>query len=396
MKVVFASNYLTHHQKPFCDAMNAALPGDFTFVSTMPIEQERLDMGWKNCFDSYELRSYTSEKNKQKAFELLQSADVVILGNAIGIESCISVRMRENKLTFRCSERLYKKGRWRALNPKNWKRNWNENLRYRNKPLYMLCASAYTAADFGLLGAYKKKTYRWGYFPEVKKHDPDELMQKKLSVILNSDEHSGVSILWAGRLVGWKHPDEVVELASILKQKGYSFSIRIIGSGEMESRLKKMIKEKDVSDCIAMLGSMPPEDVRQYMEQANIFLFTSDFNEGWGAVLNEAMNSGCAVVASHAAGSTPFLIKNGHNGMIYRCGDINGLINSVVRLLDDISYSRYLGKNAYITISKDWSAETATNRLIELCKGLLGGNPVDYNDGPCSRAGVIKNNWYKG
>jgi hypothetical protein len=37
---------------------------------------------------------------------------------------------------------------------------------------------------------------------------------------------------------------------------------------------------------------MPPEEVRVHMEQSNIYLFTSDFGEGWGAVLNEAMNSG--------------------------------------------------------------------------------------------------------
>lgn len=51
---------------------------------------------------------------------------------------------------------------------------------------------------------------------------------------------------------------------------------------------------------------MKASEVRSYMEKADIYLFTSDFNEGWGAVLNESMNSGCAVVASHAIGSVPF------------------------------------------------------------------------------------------
>jgi glycosyltransferase involved in cell wall biosynthesis len=61
---------------------------------------------------------------------------------------------------------------------------------------------------------------------------------------------------------------------------------------------------------------MAPEAVRDHMEAADIFLFTSDFNEGWGAVLNESMNSACAVVASHAIGSVPFLLKDGENGFI--------------------------------------------------------------------------------
>ena len=36
--------------------------------------------------------------------------------------------------------------------------------------------------------------------------------------------------------------------------------------------------------------------------------------EGWGAVVNEAMNSGCAVVADHMIGAAPWLIRQGENG----------------------------------------------------------------------------------
>ena len=82
-----------------------------------------------------------------------------------------------------------------------------------------------------------------------------------------------------------------------------------------------MIRSKGVEDCVEMLGAMSPDEVRAYMERADVFLFTSDFNEGWGAVLNESMNSGCAVVASHAIGSVPFLIKDGVNGLIYENGN---------------------------------------------------------------------------
>ena len=46
------------------------------------------------------------------------------------------------------------------------------------------------------------------------------------------------------------------------------------------------------------------------MEQANIFIISSTHEEGWGAVVNEAMNSGCVVIGSHAAGAVPFLIEN--------------------------------------------------------------------------------------
>ena len=61
------------------------------------------------------------------------------------------------------------------------------------------------------------------------------------------------------------------------------------------------------------------------MEKSSIYLFTSNFDEGWGAVLNESMNSACAVISSHAAGATPFLISHNINGLLYTSGDVDEL-----------------------------------------------------------------------
>lgn len=126
------------------------------------------------------------------------------------------------------------------------------------------------------------------------------------------------------------------------------------------------------------------------------FLFTSDFNEGWGAVLNESMNSGCAVVASHAIGSVPFLIKNGVNGLIYQDGNKEHLEMQVCSLLDDEKYRRQIGKKAYETIADMWNAENAAKRLLMLAQGLeqSKGAVSLFDDGPCSKAPIIQNNWF--
>ena len=157
-----------------------------------------------------------------------------------------------------------------------------------------------------------------------------------------------------------------------------------------------MIRDMDVEDCVEMLGAMSPDDVRAHMDQADLFLFTSDFNEGWGAVLNESMNSGCAVVASHAIGSVPFLIKNGKNGLIYENGNQVHFEKQVQMLLDDADYRKKLGINAYQTITSMWNADMAAERLMELCKDLLSGNDATslFSEGPCSKAERITNDWF--
>ena len=108
-----------------------------------------------------------------------------------------------------------------------------------------------------------------------------------------------------------------IEIAKRLVQEGYRFNMNIIGTGVLEKEIEKKIKENRLQKYIHMLGAMNPTQVREYMEKSEIFLFTSDFNEGWGAVLNESLNSGCAVVVSHAVGAAPYLIDDGQNGMLY-------------------------------------------------------------------------------
>ena len=234
------------------------------------------------------------------------------------------------------------------------------------------------------LDSYKGKTYKWGYFPKLNAYNLDELFVKK--------KNSEMKLLWVGRLVGWKHPECAIEIAKMLKDDGYNFKLEIIGTGEMLGNLEELIKSYKLENRVKILGSMSPEKVREKMEQANIFLFTSDFNEGWGAVLNESMNSGCAVVASHAIGSVPFLIEHGQNGLIYKNDSIDDFFIQVKKLMDNKKLCNQLGENAYNTLKEKWNAEIAANRLISLFDSKLKGQEFHINDGPCSKAEPIKQN----
>jgi glycosyltransferase involved in cell wall biosynthesis len=195
-------------------------------------------------------------------------------------------------------------------------------------------------------------------------------------------------ILWCGRFLDWKHPDDALIAVSRLKQENYHFHLTIIGTGEMEDQLKAMTDSLGLTDCVTFTGAIPPEQVRAAMERAGIFLMTSDRKEGWGAVLNEAMNSGCAVVASREAGSTPYLVQDGHNGMIYSAGHTMDLYEKIRFLLEHPTEQQRLGKAAYETIVTTWNADTAAERLIQLLNALKDENDytVLFESGPCSIA----------
>ncbi len=386
MKVTFISNFLNHHQLPLCEAMRSLLGKKFTFVATTPTDPERLSMYEEmNEVYPFVIMSYKSDYLLQKAKKLADESDVVIIGSAP--DFFIEKRLKNRKLTFKYSERLYKKGLNLQNFPKAFISSYIHHGRFQKYPLYMLCASAYTAGDLAIFGNYKGKTFKWGYFPEVKEYDIQQLLNKK------RDE--SIKILWAGRFLKLKHPEIALEVAQKLDNMNFRYQLKMVGAGEEFEKIKKMASDMNLKRPVEFLGVLKHDEVRKYMEEANIFLFTSDFNEGWGAVLNEAMNSGCAVVASHAIGSVPFLLKHGENGLISENGNIDDLCNKVISLERDVELRERLGKNAYFTLKNTWNAEVAANRLLKLSENLLKGYVNEYKDGPCSNAEIIKNNWFK-
>lgn len=384
MKVVFISNYFNHHQEEFSLVMHELTKGQYFFIAMEPISEERLRLGYEDINEKYPwiLKIYKSTAEELKAKRIINEADVVIFGAG---RELIEKRLKENKLTFFYRERLEKqKSKWYKFPVRRIK----FFFRYkRHKQFYLLCASAYTAADFAKSGTFLNKAYKWGYFPSIKRY-------KDIGTLIK--EKKGASILWVGRLIRLKHPEYVLFLAKKLKSENYTFTINIIGDGPDKEWMKEKIQEFGLEEYVHMLGVMSPQEVRKYMEESEIFLFTSDRNEGWGAVLNESMNSGCAVVASHIIGSVPFLVKHEENGMIFEDQNVEDLYLKTKFLLENKTRRQEIGQKAYETIANQWNAENAAERLLNLSTTILEKKTAQfpYTDGPCSKAERIKDNWF--
>lgn len=388
MKVTFFSNFMNHHQLPIAEEfINLGI--DYTFVATEPIEQERITLGYDDMNKKYPfvLTTYDSEENEKKAMALCRESDVIILGSAP--EKYIHERLKYNKITFRYSERYFKKGLWRILDPRLLMNIYNNNVVHRDKKFYLLTASAYAAWDFQVYGAFKNKCYKWGYFPKSLEYNIDKLINDKKN-------NNIIQILWCGRLINWKHPEKALYVAKKLKEDGYKFELKIVGTGKLKNKLEDYINKENLNDCVQLTGAVPASNVRKYMEQANIYLFTSDYNEGWGAVLNESMNSACAVVASHAIGSVPFLINHMKNGIIYKNNSNDDLYSKVKILMNDSKLRNTISYNAYKTINKTWNAKNAVKNFLKLVDFLNKNTTNKLKNEPCSIAEpIFQGNMYK-
>lgn len=383
MKLVFYSPVLNHHQAGVADELYARLGSEYCFVELTNIGDNK---GGVEDFSSrpYLLRAWESDVQYREAMNLGKTAEVCVFAgyDSLPFER---ERMKCGLLSFDMGERLLKRGLLNLLSPRIFSMVIAYHRgRWGSKPLYKLCCSGFTASDCAKLGMFAEKCYKWGYFTPVA-----ECMD------IDQKSTETVSLMWCARLLTWKHPELVLEMAKMLKDKGYDFKIDVFGdeknAGKHEKifpreRLEALIREYGIDDVVSLRGRRPNDEILQEMKSHDIFLFTSDKMEGWGAVANESLANGCVLIASDAVGSSPYLIENGENGFIFESGNAKSLADKVEYLLNHREDIERMKCNAHLLMKQYWNPKQAAINLLKLIENIQKGKCTSIECGPCSIA----------
>lgn len=357
MKITFISNYLTIHQISFCNYLANRDDIDFHFVSSV------FPSGNKSSLSNYEhldyvLRFYEPHL-KEEVFNVVNSSDVVIFGS--GDRSLI--RNFKGLLYF-YSEHPFKKyvGLLRKIHI------YMIYSKFKNS--YLLCSSWLSKPQYNQLHLFRKRTFKFGYFPLVNKIDFEK----------NNNE---LTILWIGRELNWKHPEIVFKLSHYLYRNKINFKFTMIST--YESINKKLIeknKNKPWMKCINFLGPISNEEVINKMKETSVFICSSDRQEGWGAVVNEAMSCKCLCLVSSKIGCSKYLIQDKVNGYIFKS------FRQLKEILTRITNASYkdLQDNAYSSIANLWNADVAAERFVEVSKRILKKDNFDiFESGPMAK-----------
>lgn len=391
MIVTFFWNYLNHHQVFIADAMYDLLGDNFRFVATLPKSEKELKGGMDYSNRPYCILAGESEVSHRQAVMYAESAGVCVFGACSQEYAVIRAKKNPNGLSFECGERWLKRGLLNVLSPvlRQW---WLNYMRYYRKAnYYKLCSSAYAAQDDERLGCYKGRHYKWGYFTDVpsdvssfKFHDSGKC-NETLSKI---EENSGCAIrlMWCARFIDWKHPEMPIRLAMKLKDAGYDYHLDMYGDGLMRERMENKVEKLKLSNVVSFHGNVPNSKIHQAMREHDIHLFTSDRQEGWGAVANEAMSEGCVLVGSDEIGAVPYLVKHKETGMIFRSGDQDSLYEQVKYLLDNPDVRKQIAKAGRESMVKLWSPANAAKSLLQLIEDIQAGRELSVEEGPCSKA----------
>lgn len=377
MKLVFYSLVLNHHQVYVADEFYRLLGDDYAFVETSKCLDNK---GVKEDYSTrpYLVRSWKSKKAYEKAMSLALNAEVCVFSGyeALPFEKA---RMRKGLFSFDMGERMLKRGWLNLASSRILKMVMAYHFGgWSKKPLYKLCCSAFAAEDQYKLWSFKEKCFKWGYFTEVKELKDESFKLKA------SDE--SVRLMWCARFIDWKHPEMAVKLAKILKVDGYNFHLDMYGDGEMKPTIQKLIDDFGLTDRICLRGIVPNEQIQEAMANHDIFLFTSDEEEGWGAVANEAMSNKCCLVGSDKIGAVPYLVKDGFNGMVFKNKSVDSLYQQVKYLFDHPAERRMMAEQGYRDIVSLWSPKHAAANLLTLIKDIQNGQLSSIQKGPGSNA----------
>jgi glycosyltransferase involved in cell wall biosynthesis len=374
LRVLQVTNAISHHQLPLAREI-AEMVGveNFRFAVTGLLNNERQQLGWNSQENEpWIIRAGERDKDQEDLERWWDDATVVICGERRFRR--MQDRIDRGKLTFYMSERWWKPpiGMARLLHPR-YALMTARFVKIAKSPLLHYLPMGGTAADdMRRIAAFDGRMWQWGYLTEL----PDPLP--------SCDRNSGgLRVLWAGRMLAWKRVDTLIQAFSRLRQERRDTTLTLVGDGPERIRLESLAKKLLAADSYRFHPPMPVPRVLELMRQHHIYVLPSNGYEGWGAVVNEAMSVGCAVVASAAAGAAKTIIRNGENGLLFAPGDWRTLSDQLNLLGSNETVRLHLAQRGQRTIVECWAPAVAAERFLAVSRALLSDHRVpNYHDGP--------------
>lgn len=354
-KLIFRCQVVSpHHLSFFKEVVSRLGANNVQYVYTVPMPEERKKLGWS----AEESDWIAFDDGNEDIRRALLDCDVLI--SSVRDIDLFEARGKAGKLTIYMSERWFKPikvagalvtGAIRLVSPKyfNMARRFSNLLR-SDKPFYYLAMSAWAARDMARIcrfsgpitfeskagGRVKSgnrlvdKFKMWAYFVE----STSGFRSKERS------KNEVKKVLWVGRMVDVKRVSDIVDAVRLADHEGKKIELNLYGHGEDEVQVKKTASGMK---NVHFYDPVPIAQVRNLMRENDIYVLSSNAMEGWGAVVNEAMEEGMQVIGTYEAGASSTLLPN---ECLYHAGDISRLASLLTQGVPQMGIGRWSCKDA--------------------------------------------------
>jgi PEP-CTERM/exosortase A-associated glycosyltransferase len=199
---------------------------------------------------------------------------------------------------------------------------------------------------------------------------PDEDLMAQLGL------RGRVCIGYVGSIFPWEGIIDLVRAIPRIAAAAPEVKCLIVGGGEQQAEIRRMIDELDVADHVLLTGKVPHEDIRRYYSVLDVMIYPRRSTRNTELVTPlkplEAMAMGKAVLGSDVGGISELLADG--TGLRFRAGDPADLADKCLQLITQPQTRESLGRNAraHVTAQRDWKKLVA--RYTQVYAAAVNGH----------------------
>lgn len=292
MEFVFWQNMLSIHQSALIKAL--ARTHDVLLVVQTDFEGERQASGW-TVPDMGNARVLASP-SRQEAEETVRAHPAAIhVFSGINTYPMVYAAFKQavrNGLTVMVYAEPYRRQGWRGI-----LRTFKYRLlhaRYGRKITALLATGRLGVECYRRAGFPADSIVEWGYFTE-------SLDSPDIPAIPVPAPGEKPDLLFVGQLIPRKN---ILPFLRAARQYAGAFRrCHVVGDGPLR---EQAAREAEGRAQISLHGTLGNEETRKLMLQCDLLVLPSQF-DGWGAVVNEALQAGMRVLCSTQCGAASLL-----------------------------------------------------------------------------------------
>ena len=175
-----------------------------------------------------------------------------------------------------------------------------------------------------------------------------------------------LKLLYAGQLVRHKGVHTAIEAMAKLvnKRRIKQTTLTLVGSGhpDYEAFLHQLVKKENLQDFVTFLKPVSKEKMPAILQQFDVLIFPSIYEEPLARMTQEAMASGLVVIGT-TTGGTQEILKDGENGLTFAPEDANGLAEQVARLTIDAELCGRLAQAGRQTVLENFTLDKMVKEI---------------------------------
>jgi teichuronic acid biosynthesis glycosyltransferase TuaC len=211
-----------------------------------------------------------------------------------------------------------------------------------------------------------------------------DVPQDKFAVVLNGispeiTAHSGQAVrekypgrrllLTVGNIRSYKGHSLVIQALQKIVKRWPDVLYLIVGSGEEEPSLRRLVQELDLQNHVEFCGSQGYALTMQYMAACEIFVMPS-WSETFGIVFIEAMARGKPTIACKGQGIED-VITDGETGFLVEPKSVESLTIVLEQLLTDPDLGVRVGEKGKTHVLENFTWRRSAQRMVEIYQEVV-------------------------